>query len=61
MSKLIGAKFDNLNTTKQNIYVRKINNEKTKLTQSSLMNAKPCLKHKGRTLGKTYEIKARCY
>jgi len=45
LSKLIGAKLDNLNKTEHNIHIRKINNEKTKLTQSSLMNAKPCLKH----------------
>ncbi len=37
--KLVRVKLDNLNTTKWNIYIRKIN-EKTKLTSSSLMNAK---------------------
>jgi len=36
-SKVVGVKFDNLNTTKWNIYII---NEKTKLTSSSLMNAK---------------------
>jgi hypothetical protein len=41
----------NFNRIEQNIHIRKINNEKTKLTQSSLMNAKqvskgkPYLKH----------------
>jgi len=39
-SNLVGVKVDNLNTKKWNIYTRKKNNEKIKLTWSSLMKAK---------------------